>query len=128
MARRAVVPLEEREPSPTERLEKLRRLAARHGIPVEMVDRLLLRQRKVAELLDVSVRTVETMCAEGELEVVDVRGSPRIPMVVLLDYIESRRRVGRVPKPPKPPLPGQPEPPRSRARELIDAIKAGHRR
>jgi hypothetical protein len=48
-------------------LEELRRLASRHGIPVEFVDRLTLRPREVARLTGFSRRTVERWLAFGEL-------------------------------------------------------------
>ena len=91
----AVAATEEPRASAQRKLEDLRRLASRHGVPLELVDCLALQQRKVASLLDVSLRTIESMCAAGELDVVDVRGAPRVLTVSLLEYLETHRRRGR---------------------------------
>ena len=46
-------------------------------------------------MLDVSLRTIETMCTAGELEVIEVRGAPRVSVASVLEYLETHRRAPR---------------------------------
>lgn len=53
-------------PAPA-RIEELRRLAARYGLPLELLDRIALRPREVAGALGVGLRKVEDWIASGRL-------------------------------------------------------------
>ena len=53
------------------------------------LDRLALRQTEVAELLGVSRDTVKRMVRDGELPVVRLRGSVRIPRKALERWIDE---------------------------------------
>lgn len=98
-------------------VEILRAIAARNGIDL---GRVSVRQRKVAEMLDVSLRTVESLCASGDLEMSDIAGAPRVLLVSVLRYVEKRKRKPKA-------KPDPPATPKSRAAALIDA-RRGRRR
>lgn len=53
------------------------------------LDRLALRQSEVAELLGVSFDTVKRMVRAGELPVVRLRGSVRIPRKALEQWLDD---------------------------------------
>ena len=70
-------------------LHELRELAERHGIPLDVAESFALPYARAARLLGVSLRTIETLVAKGELAVVVVgENSPRIETVELLRYMD----------------------------------------
>jgi excisionase family DNA binding protein len=86
-------------PCAAEQLDELRRLAARYGIAIELLDRLTLRPREVAHTTGASLRTVETWIADGILRAVRVRGVVFVPLQDLLAFLEEHREEARVSPP-----------------------------
>ena len=79
-----------------ERLTELRRLAARFGLPLELVDRLSLRPGEVAKGTGFSTSKVNEWIATGRLPSVKIDGSVTVLMVDLLGFLEDHRRDGSV--------------------------------
>ncbi len=75
-------------------LEHLRRIASSEGIPLDCVDTLALSPQRVARLLDVSRSTIENELAAGEIATTWVRGSRRISVLDLVDYMRKNRSFG----------------------------------
>ena len=70
-------------------LEELRRLAARHGIPLALVDRLSLRIREAAHAIGVSTRKVRALVEEGRLPASRVDGAIVVPVMEILRFLEA---------------------------------------
>jgi excisionase family DNA binding protein len=80
-------------------LDELRRLAARHGIPLACLDRLGLRPREASRLLGVGERTIRGLLDSGALPAARVGGAVVIPVLNLLRFLDdhpySNRQKGR---------------------------------
>ena len=77
-----------------DRLRELRRLAARHGLPLQTLDRLGLRPGEVARGTGFSASKVDEWIAAGRLPSVKIDGSVTVLMVDLLEFLEGHRRAG----------------------------------
>ena len=75
-------------------LETIRRIAASEGIPLDCVDALALSPSRVARLLDVSKSTIENELAAGALATTWVRGSRRVAVLDVVEYMHSNRSFG----------------------------------
>ena len=75
------------------KLEELRRLAARYGVPVEVADRLTLRPREVAQATGFGLRTVERWIATGRLPAIRVDEGVAVALHDLLRFLEENRAV-----------------------------------
>lgn len=53
--------------------------------------KLLLSSREAAALLSVSLRTVESLIARGEVRSILIGRCRRVPRTALVEFIESRR-------------------------------------
>jgi excisionase family DNA binding protein len=56
----------------------------------------LLRVSEAAARLTVNIRTIWRMIADGELQVVHIRGCTRVYLSSVADYIRKQNRVARV--------------------------------
>ncbi len=75
------------------KLEELRRLAARYGVPVEVADRLTLRPREVARATGFGLRTVERWIATGRLPAIRLDEGVAVALHDLLRFFEENRAV-----------------------------------
>ena len=75
-------------------LENIRRIAASEGIPLDCVDTLALSPQRAARLLDVSKSTIENELATGALATTWVRGSRRVAVLDLVEYMRRNRSFG----------------------------------
>ena len=75
------------------KLDELRRLAARYGVPVEVADRLTLRPREVARATGFGLRTVERWIATGRLPAIRVDEGVAVALHDLLRFFEENRAV-----------------------------------
>ena len=71
------------------RLEELRRLAARHAIPLDLVDRLTLRPHETARALGVSPRKVRGLIESGRLPASRVDNAVVVPVLEILRFLEA---------------------------------------
>ena len=100
-----------RAPAPA-RLEELRRLAARYGLSLELLDRIALRPREVAGALGVGLRKIEDWIASGRLGARKPdEGVVVVPLHELLAFLDDHPYVPS----------GTRGSLRERARRLIDA-------
>ena len=76
------------------RLEHLRRVASSEGIPLDCLDTLALRPQRVARLLGVSKSTIENELAAGAIPTTWVRGSRRVSVLDLIEYMRRNRSLG----------------------------------
>ena len=76
------------------RLEHLRRIASSEGIPLDCVGTLALKPARVARLLDVSTSTIENELAAGAIPTTWVRGSRRVAVLDLIEYMRRNRSLG----------------------------------
>ena len=76
------------------RLEQLRALAHRYGVPLDCVDRLSLRPREVAQVTGFSRSKVDDWIASGRLPSVRVDSCVSVLVSDLISFLEQHRRVG----------------------------------
>lgn len=84
--------------SVAERIETVRRVAARHGVPLDVVDALGLTTAQVARSLSCGHRTVEAWVADGKLPAFRKGRLVRILVPDLVEFLEENRTVA-APKP-----------------------------
>ena len=80
-----------------EALEHARRILAREGIPIELVDRLAVSPRVAGKLLSVSLGMVEKLISSGELPAFQVGRAVRIEVVDLVLFMRRNRKIPRNP-------------------------------
>ena len=75
-------------------LTELRRLAARYGLSLELLDRLSLRPSEVTTGTGFSNSKVNEWISNGRLPSIKVDGSVAVLIVDLLEFLEAHRRSG----------------------------------
>ena len=75
----------------SDRLEQMRTLARREGIPLSCADRLTLRPREISGVTGFSLNTVYRWIRGGHLEVIEADGALAVYVTDLLNFLDDRR-------------------------------------